>query len=141
MIGADREIERDTHTGRHADMHACSQSNTCRYRHGYRHFCHASTVRQTGTQPARQLYALRHTQIQADTCRECLYRQLHAEIDIYRHAQTEVQRQTETDIYRQRHTDTDRDRQIQTETKHRQTDTFRYIQRQTYTYSDTPAER
>ena len=68
MIGADRE--RDIHTGRHADMHAGSQSNTCRDRHRYRHFWQASAVRQTGThsQPDRYMHS--------DTRR---YMQIHAE--------------------------------------------------------------
>ena len=116
-------------------MHAGSQSNTCRDRHRYRHFWQASAVRQTGahSQPDRYMHS--------DTRR---YMQIHAE-SAYTDSYT--QKSTSTDMHRQRYRDrqrqtyTDRDRQIQTETKHRQTDTFRYIQRQTYTYSDTPAER
>ena len=124
----------------HADRHAGSQSNACRDRHRYIHSWQASTVSQTGrhrqTQPARQLDALMYTHIQADTGRECLYRQLHADIDLDRHAHTDVQRQTETDRDIQRHTEADRGRQRQTETardRQRQTETDigRHCQRET----------
>ena len=120
-----RDTERDIHTPRHADMHAVSQSNTCRDRHIYIHFWQAATVRQTGRhiQPYRSMhsYTLRYMQIQAESAYTGSYMQKLTETDIDRHRQTQAGR----DIHRQ--TKTDRDMQSHTET---------YIDRQRYTYRE-----
>ena len=86
-------------------------------RQTYIHTLLAGSYSQTDRQahPAIQIYALIYTQIHADTGRECIYRQLHAEIDRDRHRQTQAgrdrHRQTKTDRDMQSHTETDIDRQ------------------------------
>ena len=129
------QTERETYiqTGMHTCMHAVRSIHAETDIDTYISVMHLQSDRQAHSQPDSYMHS--------DTLR---YRQIHAE-SAYTGSYT--QKSTSTDMHRQRYRDrqrqtyTDRDRQIQTETKHRQTDTFRSIQRQTYTYSDTPAER